>query len=221
MELYMGRPAPERLHATWSLSFAFQRKVPVPCVEGQTGLLIFISVFSLSAAPLFSGAVLSVQVIYVISGLPQCPEQSGFYLLTLLYFCPFCQSRCRPLPAFHPAESDPSLQSQCCCLWMPLLLKRLGAPVTTNATAILYQHPAEAAANDILCVSVLCLLISSSSGLNGRVVMCCHQKRRRGNESSDSRQRRPFLCSSLSPPGMLEACSLVCVCVCYLRDSIH
>lgn len=37
---------------------------------------------------------------------------------------------------------------------MRLLLKRFGAPVTTNAAAILYQHPPMAAANDILCVSI-------------------------------------------------------------------
>lgn len=44
---------------------------------------------------------------------------------------------------------------------MLLLLKRFGAPVTANATAILYQqHPTVAVSNDILCASilVLCLL---------------------------------------------------------------
>lgn len=102
---------------------------------------------------------------------------------------------------------------QCCCHWMLLLFKRFGAPVTNIASAILYQHPAGATANDILCLSILvpCFLSSSSSSaLNGGVVMCCHQRR------SSSRQLPPFLLTlSLSPPGMLESTSVgVCLCMC-------
>lgn len=121
------------------------------------------------------------------------------YVLHLIpHFLPMCVSS--PILSSSSALSLIfPLWYQCCSHWMPLFFQRFEVTVTSNAPAILYQHPAMAA-NDILCVSilVLCLPVSSSFGLNGGLVICCHQRAMCGCESS-SKQLPLFSPPILSP----------------------